>query len=81
MPSLCSTNGAGISVLAFANLFHPGDRPPIKLLLDGQVRHSGGRGCAVPVFHAGGNPYDIALPNLLDLLAPLLNPANASRHD
>ena len=41
------------------------------------------RGCrgSMPVFLTRRDPDNITLPDFLDLAAPLLNPAGASRHD
>ena len=36
---------------------------------------------SMPVFLVRWNPDDVTLPNFLDLTAPLLNPAPASRND
>ena len=70
-----------LPILLLAHLLHPIDRLAVELLLNGNVRHRGCGGCAVPVLFAGGEPDDIAGPNLLDWPAVALCPAAAGRHD
>ena len=69
------------AVLLVADLFHPVGGLAVETFHNGDVRH--GRGCrgSMPVFLTRRDPDDIPLPDFLDLTAPLLNPAGASRHD
>src|SRR5690349_3714790 len=59
-------------VLFVADLFHPFDHPAVEALLDGDVRHGGGRGRAVPVLLARREPDDIAGTDLLERATPTL---------
>jgi hypothetical protein len=54
MPSLCSCGSA--FVLLVADVLHPVEDLPVKLLLDGDVRHSSGGTCAEPMLFAGREP-------------------------
>src|SRR5262245_1002526 len=68
-------------VLFVADLLHPVDDLAVELLLNGDVRHSGGRCGAVPVLLARREPDHVARPDLLDRAAPALSQAAARRHD
>jgi len=71
----------GCPVLFFADLFHPLDDLTVQLFLNGNMRHGCGCRGAMPVFLTRRDPYNIPLPDFLDLTAPLLNPAGAGCHD
>lgn len=69
------------AVLRIADLFHPLDGFTVEMLLNSDMRHPGGCRGSMPVFLTRRYPDDITWPNVLDLTAPLLNPARARRHD
>ena len=69
------------AVLLVTNVFHPLDNLPVQAFLDGNVGHGRSRRGPMPVFHSRWNPDNIALSNLLDGAAPLLNPTRAVRYD
>jgi hypothetical protein len=69
------------AVLLVANLFHPINVLTVKLLLNGDMRHTIGCGSAMPVFHARRYPDDITRLDLLLFTTLLLYPACAGSHD
>src|SRR5579863_2523872 len=68
-------------VLFVADLLQPVNSLAIQLLLDGEMRHGGGRRGPVPVLLARCEPDHVARPNLLDRAAPALRPAASGNHD
>jgi hypothetical protein len=60
------------AILLVADLFHPIDGLSVELFLNGDMRHT--RGCPgpMPMFLTWRDPDNIALPDFLDLAAPLL---------
>jgi hypothetical protein len=69
------------AVLLVTHLFHPINVLPVKLLLNGDMRHTTGCSSAMPVFHARRYPYDITRLDLLLFTTLLLHPACAGSHD
>src|SRR5215831_15828742 len=68
-------------VLLLADLLHPLNRLAVNPLLDGDVRHGGGRRGPVPVLLARREPHHIPGPDLLARTAPALGPAAAGGDD
>jgi len=62
-------------ILLVAHVLQPIDSVAIKLLLDGDVRHSGSWRGSMPVLLSRLEPDNIAGPNLLDRAAFALRPA------
>jgi hypothetical protein len=71
----------GGAVLRVADLFHPVDDFAVQRFLNGDMRHSVRRRCAVPVLLTGREPDDIAGPDFLSGAAFALHPAAAGGHD
>jgi hypothetical protein len=69
------------SILFVAHFFHPVHGLAIDLFLDGDVRHGGCKGGAVPMLFARWEPDDVAGTDFFNRSAPVLNPAAASRDD
>src|SRR5439155_16834029 len=72
---------ASAAVLLVGNLLHPLDGLPVKLFLNGDVRHGRGWRGPVPVLLTRRNPDHVARPNLLDRPTPVLGAPAAGRHD
>jgi hypothetical protein len=58
------------SVLLVTDVLHPIDDFPHQSLLNGNVRHSSGRACAVPMLLTRWKPDHVAWPDLLDGTTP-----------
>jgi hypothetical protein len=67
--------------MSVGHFLQPVDRLAIERLGDGDVRHPGGRRCAVPMFLARRNPDDIAGSDVLLGAALRLHPAQAGSDD
>src|SRR2546422_9776135 len=68
-------------LLLVGALLHPADTLAFELLRDGDMRHRGGRRCAMPMLFARRAPDHIAGPDDLDRAAPALHEAAAGRDD
>ena len=68
-------------VLLVADFLQPIDRFAIELLLNGDVGHSRGWSCTMPMFLAGCDDHNVAWPDLLYGTAPKLHAAAASSDD
>src|SRR5579864_963481 len=75
------SRASSLPVLLVADLFQPVDDLPVELLLDGDVRHRGGRGGSMPVLLAGREPDHVTGADLLDRSTFALGPATAGRDD
>src|SRR5271165_910616 len=62
-------------VLLVADVLHPGYRFAVGRLCNGDVGHSVGRSCAVPMLFIGREPDDVARTDFLDRAALALHPA------
>jgi hypothetical protein len=63
------------------DVLHPVDYLAVFLLLNGDVRHAGGRRRAMPVLLAGREPDYLTRTDLFDRAAFALSPAAAGRYD
>jgi hypothetical protein len=79
--SAIGSSSLSSAVLLVADFFHPLNGLPVKLLLNGDMRHTTGCSSAMLVFHARRYPYDITRLGLLLFTTLLLHPACAGRHD
>jgi hypothetical protein len=68
-------------VLLVGDLFHPFHVFPLDGSRNGDMRHGGGGGGAVPMFDLWRAPDHVARFDFLYRASPYLCPANASRHD
>src|SRR3954451_17875344 len=68
-------------VLLVGDGLHPVHDPPILMLVDGDVRHGGGRRSAVPMLLARLEPDDVARPDLLDRTTLALHETEAGGDD
>ena len=68
-------------VLFVTDLFHPVDRLAVQRFLNGDMRHRGRWGSAMPMLLTGRKPNHIAWPNFLDRTALTLRPPKAGRDD
>ena len=81
LPSMHRQSQSSARILVVTDLLHPFDILAVELLDDRDTRHGRRGGRAVPVFHAGGNPDNVAGRDGLRGLSPLLHPAVAGRDD
>src|SRR5262249_23020857 len=70
-----------LPLLLVTRLFEPVDILSPARLLDCDVTHRRRRRGAMPMLHAGRNPYDVARHDLTLLATPLLDPAGTGRDD
>src|SRR5207302_3702254 len=68
-------------ILFAADLFHPVDRLAVKAFLNGEVHHSCGWRCTVPVLLLRLEPDHVPRMNVFYWPTPALDPAAARRHD
>ena len=68
-------------VLFVGNVFHPVHRLAVQRFLNGDMRHRGRRGRAMPMLLTGRKPDHIARPNFLDRTALTLRPAESGGDD
>src|SRR4051812_48079378 len=78
---MVATEAALRAVLLVSNLFHPVNGFAVERLLDGNMRQSGSRRCAVPVLLTRLEPDHVSRMNLLDRATVALHPAAACRDD
>jgi hypothetical protein len=69
------------SVLLVTDVLHPIDNFSHQGLLNGKVRHSSGRACAVPMLLSWGKPDHIARPDFLNRAIPTLRPSQTRGND
>src|SRR5882724_1131372 len=70
-----------LPVLLVADLIHPVDVLAVERFLHRDMRHAGGRRCAVPMFLAGRKPHHVAWPDLFNRSSFGLYPSKTSRDD
>src|SRR5579859_5346777 len=80
-PASPPAHSRSVPVLLVAHLLHPIGGSAVELLVDGDMRHAGGGGCAMPVLLARRNPDNVARMDLFAGATPPLRPAAAGRHD
>src|SRR3989442_3076823 len=68
-------------VFFVTDMFHPVDKFPITPFLNGDVRHSCGRGSPMPMLLARRGQHDISGTDLFDRSTYVLNPALAGSDD
>ena len=68
-------------VLFIADVFHPFDSLILERLLNCDMRQSCRCRGPVPVLHTRRDPDNVAFPDSLDRLAPLLDQAGTVRYD
>src|SRR5438093_7569449 len=73
--------GFTIAVFFVADMFHPVDKFPITLFLNGNMRQGCGRRGPMPMLLSRRRQYYITRTNLLDMSAFMLNPALAASDD
>src|SRR5215212_2746792 len=76
-----SARGGAALVVRVSDLFQPLDGLAIERLLDGNMRHSRGGRCAVPMLLTRREPNHVARSNFLNRSAFPLGPAAACRYD
>src|SRR6476659_7682389 len=69
------------TILFVADFFHPVHRLAVQRFLNGDMRHRGRRGRAMPMLLTGRKPDHIARANFLDRSAPTLRPPKTGRDD
>src|SRR2546425_13309860 len=73
--------GSAGEVFFVADMFHPVNKFPITLFLNGDVRHSRRRRSPMPMLLFRRGQHHITRTNLLDMSAFVLNPALAGSDD
>lgn len=69
------------AIVVVVSFLQPINHLPVERLLDGDVRHRGSRGSAVPVFDTRREPDHVTRTNLLNRAVLLLHPAATKRND
>src|SRR5665213_3337626 len=84
-PTLAGTGsnkrGTSLPVMFIADVLHPVHGFTVQPFLNGDVRHRGCLGGAVPVLLAGREPDHVARTNVFDRPAPALRESAARRHE
>src|SRR2546425_7909875 len=70
-----------LPILFVADLLHPVDGLAFEPFLNGDVRHGGRCGGAMPMLLTGREPDHVTGSNVIDRAAPTLGEAAARRHD
>src|SRR5437867_10074072 len=70
-----------LPILFVADFLHPVDGLAVQPFLNGDVRHGGRRGGAVPMLFARRERDHVTRPNFLDRASPALRATAARRND